>query len=108
MFLFVLSVLPGETLKGKIIFIAPKADESLNFPVKIEVSNTGGNTLKAGMYGTAEFEFPAESPAILIPRTAFVGSVSSNEIFVANNGRAELRKVVAGESWAIKLRLYRA
>ena len=90
------SALPGETFNGKIIFIAPKADESLNFPVKIEVSNTAGNTLKAGMYGTAEFAFPEQAPAILIPRGAFVGSVSSNEIFVANNGKAELRKVVSG------------
>lgn len=90
------SVLPGKDFTGNIIFIAAKADESLNFPVKIEVNNTTGNSLKAGMYGTANFEFPQQVPAILIPRSAFVGGVSSNEVFVAQNGKAELRKVVAG------------
>lgn len=90
------SVLPGKDFTGNIIFIAAKADESLNFPVKIEVNNTTGNFLKAGMYGTANFEFPRQVPAILIPRSAFVGGVSSNEVFVAQNGKAELRKVVSG------------
>ena len=90
------SVLPGQTFNGKISFIAAKADESLNFPVKIEVANTAGNTLKAGMYGSAQFEFPEQAPAILIPRSAFIGSVGSNEVFVAKNGQAQLRKVVAG------------
>ncbi|MNE35724.1 hypothetical protein D3C80_1295000 [compost metagenome] len=32
----------------------------------------------------------------MVPRNAFVGSVSSNEIFVVENGVAKLRKVVAG------------
>jgi hypothetical protein len=31
-----------------------------------------------------------------VPRNAFVGSVSSNEIFVAENGVAKLKKVTAG------------
>jgi hypothetical protein len=36
---------------GRITFIAPKSDASLNFPVEIEVQNRGN--LKAGMYATA-------------------------------------------------------
>lgn len=55
------SVLPGENFSGKISFIAAKADESLNFPVKIEVTNRQGNSIKAGMFGTANFEFPQQA-----------------------------------------------
>ena len=40
---------------GRITFIAPKSDASLNFP-EIEVQNRGN--LKAGMYATA---FPNEN-----------------------------------------------
>ena len=99
------SVLPGENFTGKISFIAAKADESLNFPVKIEVANKKGNSIKAGMYGTANFEFPQQAPAILIPRSSFVGGVSSNQAFVAQNGKSELRKVVSGRILGDKIEI---
>jgi RND family efflux transporter MFP subunit len=91
------NVFPADTFNGKITFIAAKADNTLNFPVEIQVENNKTNKIKAGMYGTAIFKFPKQEPAITIPRGAFVGSVSSNEIFVLENGnKARLRKVVAG------------
>lgn len=90
------SVYPGKEFTGTITFIAPKADASLNFPVEITITNNPGQQLKAGMYGTAVFDFPDQAPAIIVPRTAFVGSVSSGEVFVAENGVAKLKKVTAG------------
>ncbi len=91
------SVFPDENFTGKVTFIAPKADNSLNFPVEIEISSNPGNKLKAGMYGTALFEQGTSTPVIMIPRTAFVGSVSSNQVFLVENGnKARLRTVVAG------------
>lgn len=92
------SVFPTEKFSGKVSFIAAKADETLNFPVEIEVTNNTKNSLKAGMYGTAVFQFPKQAPAILVPRTSFVGSVSSNEVYVLNKTKntAETRKVVTG------------
>lgn len=90
------SVIPDKTFKGKIEFIAAKADQNLNFPVKIKVNNNQGSSLKAGMYGNAYFSFPQKEPAMLIARTAFVGGVSSNQVFVAENNTARLRKVIAG------------
>ena len=91
------NVFPDKNFTGRISFIAPQADNTLNFPVEIEVSNNTGNALKAGMYGTAIFEFPEQAPAITVPRTAFVGSVSSNKVYVLGQGNvATERKVVAG------------
>jgi RND family efflux transporter MFP subunit len=91
------NVFPTEDFKGKVTFIAPKADNSLNFPIEIQVENNKPNTIKAGMYGTAIFKFPKQVPAITVPRGSFVGSVSSNEIFVLEKGKtARIRKVVAG------------
>jgi len=91
------NVFPTEDFNGVVSFIAPKADNSLNFPIEIQVENNKPNTIKAGMYGTAIFKFPKQAPAITIPRGSFVGSVSSNEVFVLENGKtARLRKVVAG------------
>ncbi len=90
------NVFPEVTYKGKITFIAAKGDASLNYPVEIEVSNINGKELKAGMYGTATFELPKQAPMMLIPRSAFYGGVNSNTIFVLNNGKAQLKKLVAG------------
>jgi membrane fusion protein (multidrug efflux system) len=90
-------VYPDKTFSGKITFIAAKADETLNFPVEIEITNNTNNDLKAGMYGTANFASNQQKQHLMVvPRNAFVGSVSSNEIFVVQNGIAKLRKVTAG------------
>jgi multidrug efflux system membrane fusion protein len=60
----------GETVRGRIRYVAPVADEATRtFEVELEVDNTGGQ-LRAG--GTAELRIPAEtvlahriSPALL-------------------------------------------
>lgn len=91
------SVYPDKTFSGKITFIAPKADSSLNFPVEVEITNNASNDLKAGMYGTAEFTPKQQKQNLMIiPRIAFVGSVNSNQVFVINNGIAILKTVTAG------------
>jgi RND family efflux transporter MFP subunit len=90
------SVFPDKVFTGKISFIAPKADEALNFPVEILITNNAANQLKAGMYGTAIFDFPNQQAVVMIPRTAFVGSVNSKQVFVAENGTARLKVVTPG------------
>jgi len=65
--------------------------------VEIEVSNPEPNTIRAGMYATASFKFPTQEAQIAVPRSAFVGGVSSNQLFVLENGdTARLKTVVAG------------
>ncbi|CAM2774379.1 RND family efflux transporter, MFP subunit [Flavobacterium succinicans] len=91
------SIYPDKAFTGRITFIAAKADTNLNFPVEIEVANNSNQELKAGMYGTAIFQSSQQKQAMtIVPRTAFVGSVSSNEIFVIENEIAKLKKVTAG------------
>ncbi|MPT35333.1 MAG: efflux RND transporter periplasmic adaptor subunit, partial [Flavobacterium sp.] len=92
------SVYPDKEFSGKITFIAPKADSSLNFPVEIEIANNTGNDLKAGMYGTALFSSSSDKTLLMIvPRNAFVGSVSANQVFVMQkDGTAKMKNVTAG------------
>jgi membrane fusion protein (multidrug efflux system) len=92
------SVFPKDKFTGKVSFIAAKADGALNFPIEIEVANNINNSLKAGMYGTAIFDFPQQAPSILIPRTSFVGSVNSNQVFMYDKATntAKIRNVVSG------------
>ena len=92
-------VLSDKTFEGKITFIAPKADASLNFPVEIEVKNNEGKDLKAGMYGTAYFGDDKKEAVLVAPRAAFVGSVSTGQIFAIKDGKATLTKVNTGRSF---------
>ncbi|MBN8786766.1 MAG: efflux RND transporter periplasmic adaptor subunit [Terrimonas sp.] len=92
------SIIPDKKFSGKITFIAPKADANLNFPVEIEISNPK-NELRAGMYGTAKFGEGISADALVVPRTAFVGSVSDNKIFVVKDDKAVETKVQSGRSF---------
>lgn len=95
------SVYPDKEFKGKVTFIAAMADESLNFPVEVEVLNNTNNDLRAGMYGSVIFSSKENSntAVTVVPRNAFVGSISNNEIFVAREGVAHLTKVVSGRNF---------
>lgn len=100
------NVLPEEKFTGRITFIAPKSDASLNFPVEIEVQNRGN--LKAGMYATAVFKtnHGAETQNMLtVPAEAFVNGVSSGQLFIVNNGTAKLIKVTTGKVYGDKVQI---
>lgn len=89
-------------LEGRITFIAPAASGALKFPVEITVDN-GFNKLKAGMYGTAFFEKAENYSRMMIPREAFVGSVSDNQVFVVRNNVAYLTKIQSGTNYGDKV-----
>lgn len=91
-----IDVFPGKELMGTISFISPIGDAALNFPVELELKNFDHNSIKAGMYGRAYFSFVEKADVLLIPRTAFVGSVNSNTIYTLDGETARLKKVKAG------------
>lgn len=93
------AVVPNKAFTGVVTFIAPKADGSLNFPVELEIKNNSENELKAGMYGTAQFGANQTINVLVVPRTAFVGNVSSNKVFVIKGGKAILTEVAAGRNF---------
>ncbi|MDW9378911.1 efflux RND transporter periplasmic adaptor subunit [Chryseobacterium sp. JV558] len=100
------NVLPEDSFSGRITFIAPKSDATLNFPVEIEVQNKGN--LKAGMYATATFKtnHGAETQNMLtVPAEAFVNGVSSGQLFIVNNGTAKLIKVQTGKVYGDKVQI---
>lgn len=94
-------VIDGD-LDGRITFIAPSASGALKFPVEITVQNSF-NKLKAGMYGTAIFNRTGVHNVLTIPREAFVGSVSDNQVFVVRNNIAYLTKIQSGVNYGDKV-----
>lgn len=89
-------VFPDKPLTGHISFIAAKSDFALNFPVEITLDAGVKGEIKPGMYGTAYFNFQESEPALLVPRTAFLGSVKNGEVYIVKNNVAHIRKVTPG------------
>ncbi len=104
----------SETVEGKIVFIAPKSNGSLKFPVEILVANKD-KKLRAGMYASAQFAGQTEATtALVVPHSAFVGSVSQNKIFKIVAGKddqgqavpkAELVTVKSGRNFGDKVEI---
>jgi RND family efflux transporter MFP subunit len=88
----------GYTYDGKIKSIAFKADEARRFPVEIEVRNNSTKPIKAGMYGNAFFKCEGTHTALLIPRTALVGSIKEPKVFIVEGNRAFSRAIKLGAS----------
>lgn len=93
-----------DTLTGKITFIAPASNGALKFPVEVTIDNSERN-LRAGMYGTAVFNQAGLNDVLVIPREAFVGSVSDNQVFVVKNETAYLTKIQTGINYGGKVQV---
>ena len=91
-----------DTILGKITFIAPASNGALKFPVEITVDNSD-RSLKAGMYATAIFNQQGQNDVLVVPREAFVGSVSDNRVFVVKDGVAYLQKIRTGANYGNKV-----
>lgn len=89
-------VQPGYYLKGKVDMIASKADASHNFPVKILIPNSN-SSLKSGMYGTVILDNNTVLQTLTIPRAALLGSSLKPQVYVVENGTANLRDIQTGE-----------
>jgi RND family efflux transporter MFP subunit len=103
------SVYPDKDFSGKVTFIAPLADASLNFPIDITVSNNPNNELRAGMYGTAVFsnkESGNQHAYMVLPKDAFVDGVQNNKVFVVQaDNTVNLVSVVGGKAFGDKIEI---
>jgi len=88
----------GFTYTGRISNIGMKADASRRFPVEIEVRNQTSRPIRSGMYGQAFFSSEGTHDAMLIPRTALVGSIKEPVVFIVENGKALKRSIKAGSA----------
>ncbi len=89
-------IYPGVTFTGRISFVSPRGDDAHNYPVEIELANTGKTQLKGGTFVTASFEIGTSKMGICIPREALQGSIKEAKVYVAENGKAHLKNIVIG------------
>jgi RND family efflux transporter MFP subunit len=92
-----LTVFPDKKFEGRITSIAEKADAAMKFNVEITLVNDANIHLKSGLY--AEAELPVKNTEqLIINKAGIVGSMESPVVYVAQNGKAEKRTLVVGQS----------
>ena len=89
-------IYPGITFEGKISFVSPRGDDTHNYPVEIEIVNSTKNPLKAGTFVNIEIQLSSSNMGLFIPREALQGSVKDAKVYVASNGKAQLKNIVIG------------
>lgn len=92
-----IDALPGQVFSGKVHAIDPVVDPvSRNVRVRARIANPAG-TLKPGMFARVTADLGGKTQAILLPEQVIVPRADGNYVFLAVNGKADLRKVTLGK-----------
>ncbi len=89
-------VYPGVAFEGNISFISSQGDDSHNYPVEIVIPNSSKYPLKSGTFANVNIKLPVAAEALYIPRASLLGSITEASVYVAENDRAILKKIIAG------------
>jgi len=89
-------VYPGVAFEGNISFISSQGDDSHNYPVEIVISNSSKYPLKSGTFANVLINLPDAAEAFYIPRESLLGSITEASVYVAENNKAILKKIVVG------------
>lgn len=95
-------VLPGKSFAGKVNFISPVGDDNHNYRVELIVNNQSG-VLKAGTYIKINFNLGDSSSVLQIPKTALVEGTKNPFVYVVENGKAQIKKIVIGREFGEKV-----
>ncbi len=90
---------PGRAFSGRIESVSVRGDETHSFPTEVTLLGDAAAELRAGMSVRLTFGGNEKRKALLIPRTAIIGSVRTPEVFVVVDGVAELRAIGVGEEY---------
>ena len=86
-------IYPGTEFSGYVTFVSDKGDESHNYPIEVEIPNNKQYPLKAGTFVNVKITVPGTAKALFIPREALVGSMQDAGVYIAEDGKAMLRKI---------------
>jgi RND family efflux transporter MFP subunit len=89
-------VYPGVKFEGNISFISSQGDDSHNYPVEIVISNNSKYPLKSGTFANVVIKLPVAPEALFILRESLLGSITEAEVYIAENNKAILKKIVVG------------
>src|SRR5215470_9175836 len=85
--------LPDRAFAGKVTRIADALQSGTRtLLTEIDLPNPDG-ALASGIYCTVELKIPRKTPAFVLPAEALIFNRNGQQVAVANDGKAEIRKV---------------
>lgn len=87
-------VYANQIFDGKITFISNQGDATHSFEVEITLDNKKSFPLKAGTFAYVDFLNNSTQEYLMIPRSAIVASLQNPYIYVIENNKAVVRKIV--------------
>jgi RND family efflux transporter MFP subunit len=85
--------LPDRAFAGRVTRIADALQSGTRtLLTEIDLPNPDG-ALASGIYCTVELKIPRKTPALVLPAEALIFNRNGQQVAVANNGKAEIRKV---------------
>jgi len=90
-----LSALGGGAVKGVIKTVAPAADQTGAFPVRIEINNDGG-LLKPGMFAEVHFIKEQSISAVTLPRSVVLSDENGSYVYTIESDVAKKTYVTTG------------
>lgn len=90
------SMMAGKEFMGKVNYIAPNADNNLNYKVEVLINKKENPDLRTGTYVNVKFDTKSEEEVLQVPKKALVGGLKDAYVFVMNGDRAERRNIHVG------------
>lgn len=90
-----MTAVSAEPLTGKVSTIAPAADQSGTYNVKIEMDNSE-NAIKSGMMAEVNFTMESAEDTIVMPRNAVIEKDGETYVYIVEDGKAKKVDVVLG------------
>lgn len=90
-------------LSGKISMIGSKANMSNSFPIQFSVENTSDLKIKSGMFGKVKLQNENNEKQIIIPASAVVGTTIQPQVYLVENGKANLQDIIVSNRFQNKV-----
>jgi RND family efflux transporter MFP subunit len=100
------AVYPDNPFWGIVTFISPNANQAHNYEVEITAAGGDSNLpLRPGTFVEADFSGRTSHKILVVPREALNESTEDAFVYVAESGRARLRKVKAGATYGSNVQI---
>jgi membrane fusion protein, multidrug efflux system len=93
---FTVQSYPGRRFEGTIAHVGPALKSDARALVAEAVVPNGDGELQPGFFASARIALPASRPSVVVPASAVRTEAGVSRVYVARNGRAEVRLVQIG------------
>jgi len=104
---FSVQTYPGRRFEGGIAYVGPALQADSRALVVEAVVPNGSGLLHPGLFATARIELPAVRASLFVPSAAVQREAGVHRLFVARDGRAELRIVQIGREQGGRVEILR-